>query len=327
MKVLVTGGTGFVGSWMAHKLLNSGHEVSVLMRQTSSRALLQDLDVQFQWGDVTDPASVQDACRGMDAVFHLAGFVGYSPTDRSVMERVNVQGTENIIAGCAKNAVKRLVHMRSVVAVGAAFKGQSPLNEDSPYNLKSLNLGYFETKRAAEIKVMEAVRRGEIDAVILNPSTIYGAGDFTKSSRRMQLKVARGKMPFYTSGGVSIIGIDDVINATYAAWERGKSGERYILSGDNVTIKELFAMVAAAAHMSAPKIMLPDWMVKIMGRAGDVLEKQGRKGPLNTETAWTSILYHWFDSSKAQRELGLKPQPAAACIAASVGWAKDNGLL
>src|SRR5690606_17288303 len=128
------------------------------------------------------------------------------------------------------------------------------------------NLGYFETKRKAEIIVRSAAEKKELDAVILNPSTIYGAGDAKKGSRRTQLKVAQGRLPFYTSGGVSIIAVKDVVDATYQAWQTGKSGERYILSGENITIKNLFTLIAGAANVKPPSIYLPDPVVFALGK-------------------------------------------------------------
>lgn len=141
------------------------------------------------------------------------------------------------------------------------------------------------------------------------------------------MKVARGSFPFYTSGGVSIIAIEDIVTSILAAWEKGRTGERYILSGENITIKTLFEIIAAEAGVKPPRIYLPNPIVHALGKLGDALESIGKKGPINTENAWTSTLFHWFDSSKAQRELGLKPRPAQQAIAASVQWMKDNHVI
>jgi dihydroflavonol-4-reductase len=213
-----------------------------------------------------------------------------------------------------------------VVAIGASFDGK-PLNEDSPYNVKHLDLGYFETKHAAENIVREANQTGRVDAVMVNPGTIYGPGDAKKGSRGVQLKVARGKFPFYPPGGVNIVSVEDVVDCTIAAWKRGRSGERYIVGGENLLIRDVFKMIASEAGVEPPSIPLPRPLIFTIGKVGDLLESIGKKGPLNTENAWTSVLYHWFDSSKAQRELGLSPKPASFAIAQSVKWIKENGLL
>lgn len=327
MAVLVTGASGFVGSWLVKNLVQRGHRVRILHRPSSALDELAGVQFESFHGDVTDRESVGRACQGMETVFHLAGVVGYSKAMRQQMEQVNVQGTRNVVEALQASKGTSLVYMSSVVAVGASLDGRTPLNEDSPYNISHLNLGYFETKRAAEEIVRDAARSGRIHAVTLNPSTIYGPADAKKGSRKVQLKVARGEFHFYTSGGVSIISVHDVVAGVLAAWEKGRNGERYILSGDNVTIRQLFELIARSAGVPAPRIYLPNPIVKTIGRCGDLLEALGKKGPLNTENAWTSILFHWFDNSKARLELGLSPRPAPFAIGESVAWMKQHGLL
>lgn len=326
MKVLITGATGFVGHWLTRALVKKGYQVRILHRGNSSLESFSDLDIEKVIGDVTDLESLKTAMKGVDAVFHLAGLVGYSKAMHQQMVLANVIGTSNVIDACLELKIKRLLHFSSVVAIGSSFTPQA-LNEKSEFKISHLKLGYFETKKAAEDLVKKAVQEKGLDAVIVNPSTIYGPGDAKKGSRKVQLKVARGKFPFYTSGGVNIVHIDDVVESTIVAFEKGRSGERYILAGENITIKELFRMIAAAAGSRPPFIYLPNFIVHLIGKIGDHLERRGKKGPLNSENAWTSIMYHWFDSTKAQKELGLKPKPAREAINESVQWVKENGLL
>jgi dihydroflavonol-4-reductase len=326
MAVLVTGATGFVGAWLVRNLTEKGETVHVLHRKTSNLDDLKGLPFVSKLGDVTDAASVSSACLDVDTVFHLAGVVGYSKTARPLMDQVNIGGTRNVVEAVQTGRKPKLIYMSSVVAVGASFD-RTPLNEDSPYNLSHLNLGYFETKKAAEDLVREACRKGKIEAVCLNPSTIYGAADAKKGSRKTQLKVAQGRFPFYTSGGVSIVSVHDVIQAVLTAREKGRNGERYILSGENLTIKDTFDRIAALAGAKPPGIHLPNLAVKAIGKVGDMLETMGRKGPLNSENAWTALLYHWFDHSKARSELNFNPRPAQDALQESVGWMKEQGLL
>lgn len=326
MAVLVTGATGFVGAWLVRRLIESGETVHVLHRKSSSLEDLKGLSFVSRIGDVTDAESVSRACLDVDTVFHLAGVVGYSKAMRPLMDEVNIGGTRNVVEAIQSGRRPRLIYMSSVVAVGASFDGK-PLNEESPFNLSHLNLGYFETKKAAEEIVVDACRKGKIESVILCPSTIYGAADAKKGSRKTQLKVARGKFPFYTSGGASIVSVHDIVQAVLAARTKGRNGERYILSGENLTIKELFHRIADLAGVKPPSIYLPNPIVKAIGKIGDILEASGKKGPLNSENAWTAILYHWFDHSKATKELGFNPRPAQEALAESVGWMKQQGLL
>ncbi len=326
MAVLVTGASGFVGTWLVRKLVERGDEVHVLHRKTSSLDGLQGLNYVSRIGDVTELKSLQEACLDVDTVFHLAGVIGYSRAARPMMDEVNIGGTQNVIRAIQNERAPKLVYMSSVVAVGASFDGQ-PLNEDSPYNIGHLNLGYFETKRIAEELVIKACKDKLIQATIVNPSTIYGAGDAQKGSRKTQLKVARGSLPFFTSGGVSIVSVHDVIDAILVAQQKGRQGERYILSGENISIQELFRKIAQFAGVQPPKIFLPNPVVHGLGWIGDRLESIGKKGPLNSENAWTAILFHWFEHQKATRELGFNPRPADEALRESVEWMKGKGLL
>ena len=327
MKVLVTGATGFLGGWLVRRLLAEGHEVRIIKRANSSLEELEGLKLDIVSGDVTDELSLHSACRNIDSVFHLAGLIAYTPTQRTAMERVNVGGTANVLNACRANGVRRLLHLSSVVAIGASFDGKSPLNENSEYNVAELNLGYFETKHLAERLVQNAVLKNEIDAVMVNPSTVYGSADAKKGSRSTQLKVARGKFPMYPPGGVNVVSVEDVVEGIIAAWKKGIKGERYILASENLLLKEVFDKIAGFAGVKPPWFALPRPAVFAIGKYGDFMEAIGRKGPINTENAWTAVLYHWFDSSKAQREFGIKFKPADYAIEQSVRWMKDNKLI
>lgn len=327
MKVLVTGANGFLGSWVTRALVDEGHEVYALVRPKSDLSELDGINCKYVYGDVTDIVSLLEAFKGIDTVFHLAGVIAYKGSDRALMERVNVQGTANVVEVCRECYVRRLVHLSSVVAIGGSRSSSEILDEKSEFNVHDLNLGYFETKFAAEELVKKAVAKGEIDAVILNPSTIYGPGDARKGSRKMMLKVAQGKFKFYTSGGVNVVAVQDVVKGILSAWKVGKKGERYILAGENILIKDLFRIIAEEAGVPAPTHHLPDQMLHLVGTIGDVMEKMGFKGPLSKENAYTATMYHWFDSSKAQKELDFHPRPAREAIHNSVQWIKEQGML
>lgn len=326
MRILVTGGTGFIGSWLVKRLVQDGHQVRLLHRRGSSLDELTGIDFESSFGDVTDLESVVTAAKGVDGVFHLAGVVGYSKAMLPQMQKVNVTGTEYVIEACKKNDVRKLLHVSSVAAIGASLK-PNLLNENSPFTIEHLHLGYFDTKRAAEELVRTAVKQKQIDAVIVNPSTAYGPGDAKKGSRKVQIKVAQGRFPFYPSGGASIVSIHDVVDGMLKAWQKGRSGERYILSGENLLVRDVFRKIAARAGSKPPMICLPRTVALAMGRVGDQLEKWGKKTPINVENAWVSSMYHWFDSSKAKVELGFNPRSADEALNESVDWMKENGLI
>ena len=327
MKVVVTGANGFLGSWLTKALVSRGYDVHILARPTSDLSDLKGVNFKTLFGDVTDPVSLEKAFAGAQGVFHLAGVVAYRHEERAQMEKVNVQGAANVIQAAEKMKVPKILHLSSVVAIGASTSPKEILNENSPYTISKLNLGYFETKRKAEILVKAATDRGAFEAIIVNPSTIYGASDAKKGSRSVQVKVAQGRFPFYTPGGASIVGVEDVVDGIMKAWDKGRSGERYILSHENWTVKELFTAIAQEAGVKPPAHKLPSFVLHSVGFIGDALRPLGVKGPVTRENAWTSTMFHWFDNSKARRELGFNPRPAREAIQKSVQWMKEHGLL
>lgn len=324
--VLVTGATGFLGKHLVNDLIKKGHQVSILARATSQVDNFKNKNVRIVHGDITNRLDLLQATENIDVVYHLAGFIAYKRSDRQMMEKINVGGTANVIDACVTNEVKKLLHLSSVVSIGASFTPQ-PISEDFEFNLSRYDLGYFETKRKAEELIVEAYKHNGLNAYMVNPSTIYGAGDATKGSRKTQIKVARGEFKIYPPGGVSVVYIDDVIQAIHLCLEKGKPARRYIISGENLTIKQLFAEIAAAAGVKAPQIPIPRFLLKGLGFAGDTLRNFGYETSLSSETAITSSLYHWFSNERAKKELGFNPTPARTAIKESVSWMIENGLL
>lgn len=323
MQCLVTGASGFIGSWLIRKLLNEGHKVRVLCRKSSKFPLIYDLDFDKAFGDITSPQTLDPAFNNVDIVFHLAGHIGYKKSERALMELVNVEGTENVLAAAKRARVKKFVHLSSVVAIGAGFTPFEVLDEESPYLLSHFNFGYFETKRKAEKLVLEQAKAGDLEAFALNPSTVYGPGDMLKGSRKSQLKVMQGKLPFYPHGGVNVVGVHEVVDAIYKSTELAQPGERYILCGDeNLYIKDLLHKIAHLAKSQPPKIELPSSVMNFMGFMGKFT---GGK-PIDSETAKVTQLFHWFRCNKAKRHLEFKPSPVDEVLLSSVKWAKDNLL-
>lgn len=326
-KVLITGATGFIGKHLTAHLCREGLRVFALVRDPKKSDDLKKLGAELIAGDVTDSLSLLHAIEGKDIVYHLAGKIAYKSSERADMEKVNVKGTQKVVDACVTHNTPHFIHMSSVVAIGASFT-PTVLNENSPYNIAHLNLGYFDTKHRAEQIVQTAVSHNGLNAYILNPSTVYGAGDATKGSRSVQRKVAAGKFPFYTPGGVNVVHIDDVIFCLKNIYKKGRPGERYIVAGENITIQKLFSTIATIAKVKPPQLYLPAIALHTMGWLGDtLLEPMGIKGPLSRETAYTSSMYHWFSAEKAQKELSLKPTSAQTAISESVQWMIQNGFI
>lgn len=322
-RVLLTGGSGFIGGALNSALNRAGFHVLALNRNTTASLELAASGSEVFLGSVADAALIKKAVEQVDAVFHLAGVVSHHSRDAAIMQAVNVDGTRNIIEAL-RNTGKRLIHVSSVATIGALDAPGSPLDETATYNLSALNLPYFETKRRAELDVTAAVQSGALDAVIINPSTVFGPRDGLKGSRSAHVRAVAGKLFACPEGGVSIASIDAVCEAMIYALEHGQRGERYILGGENISIFEMFKIIAAAADSNPPRFVIPTPLLKSLGYLCQPLEHLGFKTPLNITAVRTATLYHWYSSAKAQRELKYKPLSAPEALRLSAEWIKAN---
>ena len=340
MKVLVTGARGFLGSHLVPYLIEKQYQVKVLLRPQSASsskgnenhlsasgeyAFLKQVEVVE--GDVTDLESFDKAAQNTEVMFHLAGYTGFLAVNnleaKRMMWEVNVNGTTHAISICQKRDLT-LVHMSSVVTVGAGFRSNQILNEKSSYMMKGKGLAYFDSKKEAEKRVLEACRENKLKAVILNPSSITGARDMKKRARSLQKKVAMGNFYFYSRGGINVVDVESVVKATENALHKGQRGERYILSGENLTMKQYFNIIAQCSGVSPPFIPVPGFLLKVIGYIGSLFCYFGFPVlSITREVALISTLYHWYDNTKAKKELDFAPQPAEKSIDSSIRWWKN----
>jgi dihydroflavonol-4-reductase len=331
-KVFVTGGTGFLGSHLLESLYKEGAEVTALYRTEKKLESFLEQDeslkaIKINWlkGDLFSDNWSLDGC---DYVYHLAGYVGYNPEDRKIMERVNIEGTAEVLKriDSVKMDKPRLIYLSSVVAVGAGQSEKEVLNEDSEYNIKKYDFGYFETKRQAEELVTKFCKEGG-DAVSLNPSTIYGPRDMLKGSRKFQLKMAQGKLSVCSKGGVSIVHVKDVCDVLLQAACKGESGERYILSGDNITIKQMLNAIADLSKVKKVKRVLPTFLVLSLGYVSEAFKKININLGASLENLQVATMYHWFKNDKAKKVFDFNPRSHRECFKDSLDWAKQKGML
>jgi dihydroflavonol-4-reductase len=327
-KILVTGGTGFIGSRLVQKLAETTDEVYVLVRKSSDLSSLSEvLDrVKLIYGDVTDPDSVHNAMQGVDLVYHTAGLTYMGDKKNALLNKINVEGTRNMLAASLSAGVKRFVHVSSITAVGVAYD-RKPLNEASTWNFDRLNLEYARTKRQAEVDVAEAVKNG-LDCVIVNPAFVFGAGDINFNAGRLIKDVYNRKLPFYPLGGICVVDVEIVAETIMAAMQKGKTGERYIIGGDNVSYKELADTISSVTGVPRVNFPLPFWMAKLLKQFLALKKrKNGISKLFNLSMFRVASEFLYYDSAKAVRELGMRKEPHANSIRSAFEWYRDRDLL
>ncbi len=330
-KVLITGGTGFVGANLAERLVNRGCDVRILRRAHSDLRAIAGIDVEHRVGDVRDVASLKNAIQGCDTVFHTAALVTFEKSKAELQYEVNVIGTRNVVGACLECNVEKLVHTSSIAAIGYPLNTNPSLpqnlaNEKTPFNWE-VTWGYKFTKHKAEAEVLAGVDSG-LNAVIVNPSVIIGERDIHFHGGDLIRRVKKWHVPFYIEGGMNIVYVGDVVSGHISAAERGRTGERYILGGHNLTHKDAFTLTAQTVGGLAPLCKLPLPLL----RAGATLVEAASKA-IGIEPIITGALaagagkYNWFSIEKAQRELALATTPFEEIIKRAYYWYKENNLL
>jgi dihydroflavonol-4-reductase len=326
VKVLVTGGTGFVGSQIVAALVRRGDTVRVLHRATSSLIMLAGLPVEHFLGDIQEPEAVARAVAGCDRVFHVAAVASYWRAQREQVYRVNVEGTRVVMEACLAAGVPRVVHTSSVAAIGIPRDGR-PADERATFDTLSASFAYADSKHRAEAVVSQAVARG-LRAVIVNPGAVYGAGDHNLISGSMVLELARRSVPLVPDGGLCVVDVDAVVQGHLAAAERGCIGERYILGGENLTFLEIAAEICAVVGRRAPRAAVPGWMLSPAACAVDAVNRL-RLGPpvVSGEQIRMAGLKVFYDTSKAVRELDYPLLPFRGAVEKTYRWYQENGYL
>jgi dihydroflavonol-4-reductase len=326
MNILVTGGTGFVGANLVAALVARGDAVRVLRRASSSLVALEGLAVEHAIGDVTDPDAVARAVAGCDMVFHVAALSAYWRARRAQVYHVNVEGTRNVMAACLRAHVPRVVHTSSVAAVGIAPRG-ALADESSPFDGLSATFAYAHSKRLAEDVVREYAAQG-LNVVMVNPASVFGAGDHYLNGGRIVIEYGRGRLPLVPPGGMCVVDVDAVVQGHLLAAEHGRAGERYILGGENLSHRRVTQVVAEVAGVRAPRLVLPAWLLAPAAVAVDAFNRVSPWPPLiSGEQIRLSSVDFFFDSGKAVRELGYPLMPFRGAVEKAYRWYRERGYL
>jgi dihydroflavonol-4-reductase len=322
-KTLVTGGTGFIGRAVVVELLAAGRHVRVLARRPEA---LADLKVEVAQGDLVDSASLASAVRGCDRIFHVAADYRLWVPDPEAMYAVNVQGTRDLMAAAAEAGVSRVVYTSTVGALGNPGDG-TPGTEETPVTLAGMVGHYKRSKFLAEEVVLEFARQG-LPVVLVHPSAPVGPWDSRPTpTGQIIVDYLKGRMPAYLETGLNLIHVRDVAQGHLLAEGKGRVGEKYILGNQNLSLSEIFRMLAEITNIPAPKVRLPYWPILALSYLDEFWATHVSGKPPRMPVAGLKMAkkFMYFDSSKAIRELGLPQTPVRQALEEAVTWFQEHG--
>lgn len=323
-RALVLGATGFIGGHIALAALEQGWEVRGLRRQTNATGHLGKADVQWVDGDIERYETLPPAFHGIDVVFHAAGF--YPNHSRSVATQVvhAVQQTRNVMQAAVQADVRRLLYTSSLTTIGHPAADETRLaNEQDHYIPGSVSQSaYYECKYAMESEVLREAASG-FPTVVLNPTVVFGPGDLHRATGELLLAVARGWGIVWLDAVMNVVDVRDTADAHIRAAEVGRVGERYLLGGHTLSMKELFSLIAGIAGVRPPRFELPHWFIRLFLRTLGGLPVFSRM----SNHLWGIRRWRGFNIAKARQELNLVPRPIEETLCDALAWYRTHGYL
>ena len=291
--IFITGATGLLGSYLIKELAKQGTKTKALYR---NEIPFSDKNIDWIKGDISDISLLEEVLTDGDEVYHCAGKVSFNPKDKQELFKTNIEGTANIVNACLNAGVRKLVHVSSVSALGR-IRENSVVNESMQWSEETSNSIYGKSKFLAEMEVWRAVAEG-LNAVIVNPTIILGGNDWNKSSAEI-FKTVYNEFPYYSEGVTGFVDVKDVAKAMITLMHSDISRERFIVSAENTSYKQLFDMIATAFHKKLPHKNITPFMAAMVWRFEAVKSLLTGKAPFITkETARTAMAKVYFDNSK-----------------------------
>lgn len=320
MNIFVTGGNGFIGSAVVRKLAAQGHHVRCLLRDTSDTARISGVAFERVPGDVRDAASVSAGAAGCDGILHLASLSNWNDIHSPQMHDVVIGGSRNVLDAARAHGNVRTVFVSSIIAVNGT---EDPVvqDEDSECTLPLHKLVYAQSKREVESMCRAAAGKG-LPVTIVNPAEVYGPDDTALITAGNLIDFAKSSPVLVPSGGTSVVYVDDVADGIIAALERGRPGERYILGGDNLSIKQLAELTLELLGQKKKIMLLPNGLIRGVARVGSALRIPL---PFNPAVIPYATLYWFMDNGKARRDLGVSFRSAREALAPTIEWLKSSG--
>jgi dihydroflavonol-4-reductase len=326
MTTLVTGAAGFLGSHVARQLVSRGEEVRVLMRPTSTNRAITDLSLEYVTGDLRDPRSLDRAMAGVQKVFHVAADYRLWARRSQEIYDSNVGGTKNVLEAAKKAGVQQFIYT-STVATIAVDRTELP-NEATDAKLEEMVGHYKRSKWLAEKEVLDAAKTG-FPAIVAMPTTPVGPGDWKPTpTGKIILDFLNGKMPGYVETGLNFVGVEECAAGHLLVADKGKVGERYLLGGENLTLKQMLDALAKITGLPAPSMKIPHGLALGVAYASTAFSRLIRREP-QIPVEGVKIAQHmmFVDCTRAQRELGFQAGPVAAALERAVRWYEANGYI
>ncbi|HSQ67270.1 MAG TPA: NAD-dependent epimerase/dehydratase family protein [Polyangiaceae bacterium] len=325
----VTGASGFIGSAVVRALLGRGRKVRALVEPRADLANLKGLDVEVVECDVTDEAALERGLSGVHSLFHLAAIYKLWTPDPEPLFRVNLEGTTAVLLAAQAARVKRVVFTSSIMAVGIDEKGgkQQTIDESQPFTMFDLAGTYTLTKYLSERLALRFARAG-LPLVVVNPAMPFGPGDRAPTPTGLIiLRFLKGEVPALGAGGLSVVDVDDVAEGHLLAEEKGRVGERYILSAYDLTLPDFAARIGRIGGVRIPKLTLPAALGLSAASLMEASARRSGKEPLVTykEARFTALLPR-FSNAKAVRELGFVTRPLDDTIARAIEFFRSSGM-